>query len=503
MTMYIERVIAGRAFVDGELKYREVGIADGRIVTVGQLVRGGDERIELGTSQIMLPGFIDPHVHFRDPGMTQKETFGTGTLAAVHAGVTCVLDMPNTKPPVTDLQSLMDKKASVRGRANVDYGLFAAVTESINAASLAPLVPGFKLFMGSTTGNILLDEDDELAPAVSNALSTGKRVSVHAEDDHLILHDVEKCTRDHLRNRPAEAELNAIRRLASHFKGRSINICHLTTPEGLDLAKAAGFSTEVTMHHLTFDVDRHTDARYKVNPPVRGPENRRELYSRFLAGAIDMFGSDHAPHTIEDKEQEFDAAPSGIPGVETTMPMAMELVRSGDIPMQLAVSMGAENAGRLFSLRKGRIAEGYDADLQIYDMRKASQIDVRALHSKCGHSPYGGYRAVFPETVMVRGEVQVQDGEFCGEPIGSDVCGRLRSRLFRGFRKEGGMPQRVRDVLPLPAGGAPGGARVLPQQPSGIHGQDQGPRLPFRVGDEEGLRIVRVPEQQEMHRLRP
>ena len=119
--MDIEKVITGRAFVDGELRYTEIGISDGRIVTVGRLVSGGDERIDMGSSRIILPGFTDPHVHLRDPGMTAKEDFSTGTLSAVHAGVTCVLDMPNTKPPVTDMTTLMDKKAAIRGRSHVDY----------------------------------------------------------------------------------------------------------------------------------------------------------------------------------------------------------------------------------------------------------------------------------------------------------------------------------------------------------------------------------------------
>lgn len=421
--MDIEKVIQGRALIDGELRYAEIGISEGRIVTVESLVRGGDERVDVGSSRIILPGFIDPHVHFRDPGMTNKETFDTGTLAAVHAGVTCVLDMPNTKPPVTDVQSLLDKKAAVRGRANVDYGLFAAVTANVNAGMLAPLVPAFKLFMGSTTGNILLDDDEEMIPAVKDVLATGKRMSVHAEDDHLISREPEGCTRDHLRNRPAQAEWTAISRLASHFRGSDINICHLTTSEGLDMARAAGFSTEVTLHHMMFEVDRCTGAEYKVNPPLRDMATRDRLFQRFVAGDIDMIGTDHAPHTQEEKSQEFDAAPGGIPGVETTMPIVMDMVRRDVIPLSQAVRMASENPGRLFSLRKGRIAEGYDADLQIYDMRSSTEIDVRRLHSKCGHSPYGGFRAVFPETVMVRGEVQVEDGEFCGEPLGSDVCG--------------------------------------------------------------------------------
>lgn len=421
--MDIEKVIAGRAFVDGELRYAEIGICDGKIVTVGRIVRGGDERVDMGSSRIILPGFTDPHVHLRDPGMTAKEDFPTGTLSAVHAGVTCVLDMPNTKPPVTDMSTLMEKKSAVRGRSFVDYGLFAAITPNINAGMLAPLVPGFKLFMGSTTGNILLNDDEELVPAVTNALSTGKRVSVHAEDDSLISGEPERCTRDHLRNRPAKAEWNAISRLASHFRGQRINICHLTTSEGLDMARAAGFTTEVTLHHMMFDVDRCPGAEYKVNPPIRDLGARDALFRRFTAGDIGMIGTDHAPHTVEDKAQEFDAAPGGIPGVETTMPIVMEMVRKDIIPLDLAVRMGAENSGEAFGLRKGRIAPGYDADFAIFDMRQSRRIDVSQLHSKCGHSPYGGMEAVFPDTVIIRGEVQVQDGEFCGERKGVDICG--------------------------------------------------------------------------------
>lgn len=421
--MDIEKVITGRAFVDGELKYTEIGISDGKIVTVGRLVSGGDERVDVGSSRIILPGFTDPHVHLRDPGMTAKEDFSTGTLSAVHAGVTCVLDMPNTKPPVTDMNTLMEKKSAIRGRSFVDYGLFAVVTPNINAKMLAPLVPGFKLFMGSTTGNILLNDDEELVPAVTNALSTGKRVSVHAEDDSLITRETENCTRDHLRNRPAKAEWNAISRLASHFKGQRINICHLTTSEGLDLARAAGFTTEVTLHHMMFDVDRCPGAEYKVNPPIRDVNARDALFKRFIAGDIGMIGTDHAPHTVEDKAQEFDAAPGGIPGVETTMPMIMNMVRKDIIPLKLAVDMGAKNPGEAFGLRKGRIAPGYDADFAIFDMRESRRIDVPSLHSKCGHSPYGGMEAVFPDTVIIRGEVQVQDGEFCGERKGVDICG--------------------------------------------------------------------------------
>ena len=419
-----DKVICGRMFVDGELRYTEVGITDGRITEVGKHVAGGEERIELGTSITVLPGFMDPHVHMRDPGLTHKEDFPTGTTAAACGGVTCVLDMPNTKPPVTDVQTLMDKKRALSGRAFVDYGVFAAVTPNCPVNLLAHHVPAFKMFMGSTTGNILMNDDAEIEPVMAEIARTGKVLSVHAEDDNLIVHDVqENCCQDHLRNRPVEAEYSALRRLARYKDSVKVNICHCTNAEQVRQASELGFTTEVTMHHLTFDALTNTNAFYKTNPPVRDRATRDGLFQAFRDGRITMFGTDHAPHTYEEKTQEFDSAPGGIPGIETTMPMVMEMVRDGTIPLQLAVRMGAENPCDRFSVKKGRIAVGNDADLLFFDMRNVTAIDQKKLHSKAGFNPYHGRRAIFPDTVIIRGQVQVKDGEFCGEPLGRDICG--------------------------------------------------------------------------------
>lgn len=417
-------VICGKMFVEGQLQYAEAAVDDGKITKVAKSIPGGDERLELGSSMTVLPGFIDPHVHFRDPGMTQKEDFSTGSLSALCGGVTCVLDMPNTKPPVTDLETLLDKKNAVRGRSFVDYGLFAALSPGARIGLLAPHVPGFKLFMGSTTGNILLNDDAEIAPLMEEIAKTGLPVSVHAEDDALIVRGEENCNRDHLRDRPAEAEYNAIRRLSA-YRGVKINICHTTNAEQIRMAKAAGFTAEVTMHHLLFNADRITDAFGKTNPPLRTEQDRLGLFDEFTAGSIDMFGSDHAPHTLSEKDQEYCSAPGGIPGVETTIPIALDMVRSGVIPMRLAVAMGSYNAASLFGLNKGAIEAGRDADFAIYDMRRIAEVDPRRLHSKCGWSPFAGMRAVFPDMVITGGNVALEDGEPCGEPLGRDVRARV------------------------------------------------------------------------------
>ncbi|MBQ2762283.1 MAG: dihydroorotase family protein, partial [Candidatus Methanomethylophilaceae archaeon] len=169
----MDLVLEGRFFIDGELKQTAVGIEDGKIVTVGKIVRGGDERIDLG-SRIAFPGFIDPHVHFRDPGLTHKEDFASGTMSALHGGVTCVLDMPNTSPPVTDVKTILEKKRAIRNKAFTDYGLFAALTPDAKIDQMQKHVAGFKLFMGSTTGNILMNDDKEIEYLMSDIYKSGK-----------------------------------------------------------------------------------------------------------------------------------------------------------------------------------------------------------------------------------------------------------------------------------------------------------------------------------------
>ena len=416
----MDLVIEGRFFINGELKDTAVGIEDGKIVTVGNIVRGGDERIVM-KNKIITPGFMDPHVPFREPGMTQKEDFRSGTTSALFGGVTCVLDMPNTKPPATDPRSLKDKKMTIRSKAMVDYGLFAALTPDCNTNLLAPMVAGFKLFMGSTTGNILMNDDDDIYRVMCDVARTGKVTSVHAEDDSMIIRGNEENNWDHLKDRPLEAEHNAIRRLG-RYKGMKINICHVTDAQSLELASSFGFTTEVTPHHLFFCAEDQTNAFTKVNPPLRNRAVRDALYKAFMEGKATMFGTDHAPHTIIEKSQDYASAPGGIPGVETNVPMFMSMVKHNMFPLAQLVKMGAEMPASTFSVPKGKIAVGYDADLVAFDMYKEVPINPDRLHSKAGYTPYEGRNAIFPDTVIIRGEVQVTDGEFCGSSIGKDIC---------------------------------------------------------------------------------
>ncbi len=327
----------------------------------------------------------------------------------------------------------------MKGRAYTDYGLYAALTAGSKIEQLAPHIPSFKLFMGSTTGNILLNDDEEIAPLMEKIAATGVPLSVHAEDDSLISKEPESCCQDHLRNRPVEAEFSAIRRL-SRYPGVRINICHCTNAEQVRMASAAGFSTEVTMHHLLLDTQKMTDAFGKVNPPLRTKDQRLALFEEFLKGTIKMFGSDHAPHTVDEKEKEFGEAPGGIPGVETTIPMAMRMAAAGTLSLQQVADMGSANAAGWFRLNKGSIEPGKDADFAIFDMRKICRIEVPRLHSKCGWSPFAGMEAVFPDTVIIGGNVAVEDGEPIGDPVGRDVRERIHHRLFRNGGTSGRVP---------------------------------------------------------------
>lgn len=418
----MELVVEGRAFVKGKLGHWCIGIEDGRIAAIARTMKG-DERINYG-DKLILPGAIDPHVHFRDPGLTKKEDFQTGSVAAAFGGVTTVLDMPNTLPPAVTAYELREKLTAIKGKAWVDYGLFAGCVPGAKVEAMDPLVAGFKVFMGSSTGKLLVTEDRDLARISEQVRGTGKVLSVHAEDEAIIEKGPENNLGDHMRNRPAKAEVAAIQKL-SRLGGR-INVCHVSSQEGLVALSTLPFTKEVTAHHMLLDVTSEGKAFAKVNPPLRTKEDRMALLQAFVAGRIDMLGSDHAPHTIEEKEQEFDVAPSGMPGVETTVPLMLALVKKGMLPLDILVKAMAERPAEVFGLNKGRIAENMDADLMVVDPRVMAPIKVNNLHSKCGWTMYEGFDALFPHATFVRGHLVVEDGHIAGERQGRDIIATKR-----------------------------------------------------------------------------
>ncbi len=411
-------VVEGKLFYQGRLQKACVGIEDGRIVSVRKVLRG-DEHFDFG-DRLVLPGAVDPHVHFRDPGMTGKEDFSSGSLSALHGGVTCVLDMPNTVPPVVDMTSLKEKREAVSGRSWVDYGIIAGISPRTDVASLGKCV-AYKIFLGSSTQSVLLREEKDLARALDAVGRTGRPVSVHAEEDSMLSRMDERSLRDHEECRPRQAELAAIERLKRYHERARINVCHVSCPESLSSLKGSGITFEVTPHHMLLDSSMDLGAWGKVNPPLRRKADREALFQSFCRGDVPMLATDHAPHSPDEKERGFGEAPSGLPGVETGFAMMLALVKKGFLSLDVLLRSACSNPAATFGLNKGMIAEGREADLVVIDPREVAVIKGREMHSKCGWTPYEGREALFPQAVFLRGKLVLKEGSTVTERKGMEV----------------------------------------------------------------------------------
>jgi len=417
----MDTVIEGNCFVSGRLERCCIGINDGRIAAIAKDLKG--DEVHRYPDKLVLPAATDAHVHFRDPGFTEKEDFGTGSLSALYGGVTCVFDMPNTKPSTISLATLREKRKMASSKSLVDFGLFAGVKAGVNVDGLAKEAIGFKLYMGATTGELLVPDVASISKELAAITASGKILAVHAEDESLRNKEVEKNLDDHLRNRGGSLETSAIKKIIKAAGTRCrLHICHISMKDSLALlAGVANVTSEVAPHHFLLDRGGNLGAFGKVNPPLRRREERQALFQALKDGAFDIIASDHAPHTIDEKEEDFDYAPTGVPGVETMVPLVMHHVKGQHLDLAGAVRRTCERPAEMFGVRKGRLAVGYDADIAVYDMTNASLIDADNLHSKCGWTPYEGMSAVFPKAVFLRGRLMVEDGSQVGERMGRDV----------------------------------------------------------------------------------
>ena len=401
------RVIKGRVFFRGRLEPLSLGIGeDGRIAAVRKVLRG-DEEIDHGDA-LILPGCVDLHVHMRDPGMTRKEDFPNGTRAAAIGGVTTVADMPNTDPPVLSSRTYDEKVAALEGRSAIDYALYGAPRSSDSVPTLGKAI-AFKVYMAESTGNLQIGVRD--LPGILRAAETSRKlVVVHAEDPAKFRTGKVRGLEDHTAARPKEAEASAVTRLASVRGNTRLHVAHVTCIEALDRVPA-GISCEATPHHLFLDFSRPLGGLGKVNPPLRSPTDRTALWDAFRKGRIDIVASDHAPHTLDEKQVPFDEAPSGVPGIATSFPLLMRRARAGDIELSRLVSAMATRPAEILGVGKGLIDIGRDADLVVVDPRSSEAIRAKRLRYKCGWTPFEGMDACFPRAVYLRGEPVVDDGE--------------------------------------------------------------------------------------------
>lgn len=414
---------------------RDVGIAGERIAAIGNLpTEAGGTVIDCAGLHI-LPGVIDSQVHFREPGLDHKEDLKTGADAAVMGGVTAVFEMPNTNPQTTSPEALADKIARAKGRMSCDHAFWVGGTRE-NIADLPELerlpgAAGIKVFIGSSTGSLLVEDDETLSLILQKIR---RRAAFHAEDEYRLRERrgerVPGDPSSHPVWRDAEAAMRAtdrLVRLARQARAR-IHVLHVSTGDEMRYLAAHKdvASCEVTPNHLTLiapDCYRRLGTLAQMNPPMRDQSHADILWWGLQAGIADVLGSDHAPHTLAEKAGTYPETPSGMPGVQTLVPIMLDWVAKGRLSLERFVDLTSAGPQRLFSLaRKGRIAVGYDADFTIVDLKRVSTITNRWIASKCGWTPYDGVEVTgWPVGTIIRGKRVMWEGEIVTPGAGAPV----------------------------------------------------------------------------------
>jgi dihydroorotase len=393
----------------------DIHIKDGVIVKIGE---NEEKEVIDCTGLTLMPGAIDGHVHFREPGGEKKEDWLTGSRSAAKGGITTVLDMPNNNPPVIDQESL-DLKRERAKKSIVNYGFhFGATTKNLDLIKNIEGIAGVKIYFGSSTGNLLVDNPDDVKKIFTEA---NRVFLVHAEDEKLIqskIHDFKDLNDPliHTDIRPPRAAIKAVRdilKLVEITKAR-VHFCHVSTAGELDLiaeAKKKGLNVtcEVSPHHLFLNSDEyHQQGNWvKMNPPLRPEEDRLALWERIKDGTIDTIATDHAPHTKEEKHLAYWDAPAGVPGVETMLPLLLNEVNKGELDLKKIIELVCENPAKIFKIKnKGKIEEGYDADLTLIDMQFEKEVMNEDLETKCGWTPFVGRNLIgWPVTTIVGGNI--------------------------------------------------------------------------------------------------
>ena len=425
----------GSVATPGGIAVTDVAVKDGKIAGIGAFEASQAGEVFEAHGLHVLPGVIDSQVHFREPGLEWKEDLESGSRSAALGGVTAVFEMPNTDPSTTSPEMMEDKLARAKGRMHVDHAFYAGATHDntdlLPIMERMPGVCGVKVFMGASTGQLLV-EDDEGVERVLNAIS--RRAAFHSEDEYRLA-ERRKLARQgdwtsHYEVRDAEAAISSTRRLLrlARKTGKRIHVLHVTTGEEMEmLAEAKDIATcEVTPQHLTL-VGPEDYVRLKgyaqMNPPIRDAHHRAALWRAVNQGIPDVLGSDHAPHTKEEKSRPYPASPSGMPGVQTLVPVMLTHVAEGKLSLERFIELTSAGPQRVFGIAgKGRIAQGYDADFTVVDLHARKVITHEWSASRCGWTPFDGMEAKsWPIATFVRGVLVMMEGALVapgrGEPV--------------------------------------------------------------------------------------
>ncbi|MDH4384430.1 MAG: dihydroorotase [Caulobacter sp.] len=413
----------------------DVGVISGKIAAIGDLGQASAGAEFDATGLTVLPGVIDSQVHFREPGLEWKEDLQTGGRAAVLGGVTAVFEMPNTEPTTTDPDALADKLARARGRMDCDHAFYVGGTHE-NAAFLGELerLPGccgIKVFMGASTGTLLV-ADDEGVEAVLRSIN--RRAAFHSEDEYRLA-DRRPLARtgdwtSHPEVRDAESAIRSTERLVRLARkvGKRIHVLHVTTAEEIAfLARHKDVaSVEVTPQHLTLEgpeAYERLKGLAQMNPPIRDAYHRAGLWRGVAMGVADVLGSDHAPHTLEEKARPYPASPSGMPGVQTLVPVMLNHVAEGRLTLERFIDLTSHGQQRVFGIAgKGRLAEGYDADLTIVDLKARRTLRHADMATRSGWTPFDGLEVTgWPMATIIRGRVVMREDEVIAPALGEPV----------------------------------------------------------------------------------
>ncbi|WP_208451711.1 dihydroorotase [Burkholderia anthina] len=431
-------VHGGTVMTPGGAERIDVACAGGRVVALGALRGSWRADVSLDARGLhVLPGVVDSQVHFREPGLMHKETFEAGTRGAVLGGVTSVFEMPNTQPLTLDEHDLRAKRDLAHGRAWCDYAFYvggsAVNAERLPALENLPGCAGVKVFMGSSFGDLLADDDAVLRRILRHGR---RRMAVHAEDEARLrerraIAEASGDVRDHPRWRDDESALIATRRIVglAAETGRRLHVLHVSTAQEMAFLAQhrRRVTVEVTPHHLSLqapDCYERLGTFAQMNPPVRERHHQLALWQAVRDGVVDVLGSDHAPHTREEKGRPYPQSPSGMTGVQTLLPLMLDHVQAGRLSLERLVDLTSAGPARIFGIEgKGRIAPGYDADFSIVDLRARRIIRNEWIASVSGWTPYDGCAVTgWPVHTVVRGQVAVRDGALNGQPAGRPVA---------------------------------------------------------------------------------
>lgn len=414
-----------------------IGIKNGKIAEISDsLVDSDADQVFDATSLYVLPGAIDSQVHFREPGLTHKEDLESGTRGAILGGISSVFEMPNTKPSTTTAEGFAEKLRLAENRCWSDYAFFIGATpdnvDTIAGLELHPNCCAVKIFMGSSTGTLLLEDDETLKKIL---LAGRRRVAVHSEDEPR-LRDRRKLvegTNDVKLHPFWRDDLTAITatqrllRLAKETR-RPVHVLHVTTGDEMELIKNAKdiATCEVTPQHLTLagpEAYERLGTLAQMNPPIREERHREALWKAVNDGTVTVIGSDHAPHTLEEKAKPYPDSPSGMTGVQTILPIMLDHMNKGRLSLERLVELLCRGNARLYGARnKGEIREGFDADFSIVDLSRERVIENSWIASKSGWTPYDGMKTKgWAIATLVRGQIVMRDFEVQGSPTGKPL----------------------------------------------------------------------------------